>query len=207
MLVDDVAAEGDVHGDRDSQLERPGHHADVPVGQVCLHDAPSQGLAEARAVARRLRRRLVQRKAGLRSHAEASVMQHRRHVLGGRPHGRHLPVVDGARSVQGDRRDRPLLEELHHHWPQPDLDHVRAHGQDHGPFLLPGRNHGIGEVPERLGTEDPGQPLQEHGERSVPVHGRGELIHGDLVRALGQRIRAHAREIGGREAIGHRARG
>ena len=69
--------------------------------------------------------------AGLVPQPELAVLDVAGHALGGRADQRELEVVDRARAVHRDVGDEAAFHQVDDEAREPDLDHVRAHQQDH----------------------------------------------------------------------------
>jgi hypothetical protein len=193
--VDDVGADGHVHGRGKAEAPRRRQQADRQVLGPLLHQVASHGGAEAETVGIAGHDRVVDLLARLARHAEGAGPEPRGDVLGGLARPRELEVVHDARAVEGEARDQPALHQVDDHRGEPDLDDVRAQPPQDRPLALARAQDVVHEGAEAQTPQDAREPFQETRQGRASDVGSREVGEGDLAAAAAQRIRAHAREV------------
>ena len=126
--VDDVGADGDVHGDRHAEARAGGEDAERAVRQPGVEDGLADRGAEP-ARRRGARDGLVEEAPGLLGHAEAAGGQRGGDILRGRAVIGELEVVDDAGAVHRHGREDAAAHEVDDQRAEADLDRMRAHAQ------------------------------------------------------------------------------
>ncbi len=99
MHVDDVGADPDMHGDRQSEPGRRREQAQFPVRGLAVVQPSANGLTDAKALAHPLVDRGVQKPPGLVGHSEESRSECFVHLFRGAARQRQLEVVNDDSAV------------------------------------------------------------------------------------------------------------
>ena len=103
MLVDDIGADGDVHGDRDVELRGGGEDGETrDSGNLARRAASPSARPGAEAARHAVGKRGVHAASGLIDHAEGAVIESALHVLARLALVAEFEVVNRARAVEGD---------------------------------------------------------------------------------------------------------
>ena len=129
MLMQNVIADANVHGNRYRQPVRRGEHAQVPVGIVARRNAPSDILTQAEPQIGGLADPVVQL-AGFLPQPKFAGANIARHRLGSRPDPRQLVIVNRPGAIHGDVAQRTALEQIDDVPVNARPQNVRAHHQN-----------------------------------------------------------------------------
>ena len=160
MHVDNVGAEGHVHGQRHIESGAGRSDAEAFVLRVAVVQVMRYRLAEAQAPRHAVVDGTIEQAAGFLRHAELSHRQLRLDVLGGRTGKRHFEIMNDARAVGGNRRDEPALHQVDNDRPEPGLDDVGAEAP-HDAARCPRRQQRLDDGVEIGSGKDLRKPVQQ----------------------------------------------
>src|SRR5262245_7157966 len=206
MHVDDVGADGDVHGGGQAGARSRGEDAGGAMRQAGSLDRISHGTAEPLACRDAFTRGPVQELAGLARHAEEAAVEARTDVLRRAATPRHLEVVHQAGAVHRDRSQSAALDEVDDERTEPHLDGVRSHPEHDGAARADRARYAPSGVTQVARRQDVGEAGEERAHAGARAHRLAERRHGHLARAAAERNRAYAARIdGSRQASAPRA--
>ena len=133
--MNDIRAQGDMHGNRNSQTSAGGQETGRAVRKLPLVpvDEMPQGFSDSLAVFCPPYDRVVEHSTGLLRHPETSGVDFGVHLLGGVAHQGEFKVVNDDRSIHGEGCHNAPFHEVDQNGVEPHLYGMGAHADDHGP--------------------------------------------------------------------------
>src|SRR5262245_36226771 len=197
MNVDDVCSDRDVY--RDGDFQKVGRMQDREIGvlRVRLDQGAAYRLAYAAIFGGPASDRLVDQTPGFFGHPERAAPQSRVDVFRSPSRDGDLEIVNHARAVHGDGRNKAAPRQVDQDRRQAGFDDVAADAPDDRPIFGFGLDDCAGDRTERVGGEDVRQGIEQRGRvaRLVVGQGFGEIARRDFARTRGERIGHDARQI------------